>query len=74
MLKGHENNRLMLNCDTLLSSFAFDFNLRRYILEFTVTSAAVLEEDLDQRTPITATMRFMGADGRAVQVFAYSRR
>ena len=43
-------------------------------LEFTVTSAAVLEEELDQRTPITATMRFMGADGRAVQVFAYSRR
>jgi hypothetical protein len=30
MLKAHETNRLTLNCDEVLSSFAFNFNLRRY--------------------------------------------
>jgi len=30
MLKARETIRLTLNCDKLLSSFAFNFNLRRY--------------------------------------------
>ena len=30
MLKPPGSKRLKLNCDTLLSSFAFKFNLRRY--------------------------------------------
>jgi len=30
ILKAHETNRLTLKCDKLLSSFAFNFSLRRY--------------------------------------------
>jgi len=33
MLKGPGAKRLKLRCDTLLSSFAFNFNLRRYKME-----------------------------------------
>jgi hypothetical protein len=32
-LKAPGTDHLKLNCDELLSSFAFKFNLRRYMLE-----------------------------------------
>ena len=42
-LKPHGTKRLTLNCDVLLSTSAFKFKLRRYILELSLNGIFTFE-------------------------------
>ena len=60
LLKAPVTKRLKLKCDELLSSFAFKFNLRRYI-----------EIDADKRT--MNVLDIAGAEWEARKAGAYTR-
>ena len=52
-LKAPGSKRLKLQCDKLLSSFAFDFNWRRYTLEDSIVRGMRHYDHIEQFTSLT---------------------